>query len=98
MSSSVFVRSATARSIRSYWSDVPWRRQKGVAIVACLRSGRGDLVLRQFAAPASSAQRLLGHDQPCGHDWPGRSTDAQLTDDAEQHVGLLAAEAGALQR
>src|SRR5262249_9783307 len=51
--------------------------------------------LWQFAAPASSAQRFFGDDQPRRHDGSRRGADTQLTDDAEQHVSLLAAEAGA---
>jgi hypothetical protein len=45
-------------------------------------------------APTGSPQGLFGDNQPCRHDRPRRGADAQLTDDAKQHVGLLPAKAG----
>jgi hypothetical protein len=54
--------------------------------------------LRQFAIPAGSAQRLFGDDQPYRHDRTWGSADAQFANDAEQHIGFLAAQAGACNR
>src|SRR5262249_52241010 len=51
--------------------------------------------LRQFAVPASCPQRLFGDDQPRCHDRSRRRANAQLANDAEEHVSLFPNETGA---